>query len=375
MGCCQSKIGLTSEEYASELLISQPTKRSRADVIEIRINPPSEEGIGGVVRSRSISNSDESRAPSVNIDFSNFVTMSKTSLAQVYKIEKLLGEGATGFVYLGKHRLTGVLRAIKTINSKQISDDQQASVKHEVEILKSLVKTTQDHPHIIKIFEVIEEPRKLHIITELCTGGELFDKITAGVFTENLAAKYMTQLMTAVAYLHNHSIVHRDLKPENLMLDNTSPDAVLKLIDFGNSLIFRKSRRMSTFVGTVRSRQSYYLAPEVIKGNYNEKCDIWSCGVILYLMLSGKVPFNGKNDDEIIEKIKAGSFSMAHSSWAAVSIEAKNLVLSMLNLNPNIRPTALEVLGDRWFLQREQSRLTDNPISKKCLQNLAKFRV
>jgi calcium-dependent protein kinase len=212
-------------------------------------------------------------------------------------------------------------------------------------------------------------------VTELCTGGELFDKITAGVFTENLAAKYMHQLMTAVCYLHNHQVVHRDLKPENLILESSSHEAVLKLIDFGNSLVFRKARRMTTFVGTVSPSQSYYLAPEVIAGRYNEKCDIWSCGVILFLMLSGSVPFNGKNDDQIIENIKKGTFTMKSKSWTTVSKEAKNLVLRMMRKDSENRPTASEVLSDPWILQRLQNQLPDNPISKKCLFNLAKFRV
>lgn len=374
MGCCSAKFIIQSEESYSEISISKHSKRTNTE-IEIRINPPSDEARNRATPHLSVTHSDDSRPPSVDIDFRNFVTLTKGSLAQVYKIEKLLGEGATGFVYLGKHRNTGEYRAIKTINRSKTSELQQESIKREVEILKSLVRSRQDHPHIIKILEVIEEPRKIHIVTELCTGGELFDKITVGIFTENLAAKYMQQLMTAVAYLHSNNIVHRDLKPENLILENNSPEAGLKLIDFGNSLIFRKSKRMRTFVGTVRLSQSYYLAPEVISGSYNEQCDIWSCGVVLYLMLSGTVPFNGKDDDEVMEKAKTGVFKMNSSSWGEVSNEAKTLILKMLSLVPQSRPTALEILNDPWIRERTTNQLPDNPISKKCLRNLSKFRV
>lgn len=187
-----------------------------------------------------------------------------------------------------------IKRAMKTIDKTKIKNCLEELIG-EVEILKTL-----NHPNIIKIYEIIEEPRRLHIITELCTGGELYENIIACKrLTENKAAYYMQQLLSAVSYCHSHGIVHRDLKPENLLLQSDAPDAPLKVIDFGTSRRFTTAKALTKFVGTV-----YYIAPEVLKEQYDEKCDVWSCGVILYIMLCGTPPFNGKSDAEIFNKIR-----------------------------------------------------------------------
>ena len=156
------------------------------------------------------------------------------------------------------------------------------------------------------MYEVYSDTKRYYIITDKYTGGELFDKIVAaGHFTERDAASVMKQLLSVVMYCHNNNIVHRDLKPENLVLENLSPDSPIKVIDFGYSRIFLPEEHMGKAYGT-----PFYIAPEIIRRDYNEKCDVWSCGVILYVLLCGSPPFYGANNQEIVGKVEKGEYRM-----------------------------------------------------------------
>ena len=210
----------------------------------------------------------------------------------------------------------------------------------EVEILKKLV-----HPNIMQIFEFYEDKKNFYIITEFCEGGELFDKIIEkGTFSENEAAWIMKQLLSAVNYIHSNNIVHRDLKPENILLD-TKKDNIIKIIDWGTARFFDKSKKMNRINGT-----PYYIAPEVLAEKYDEKCDIWSCGVIMYIMLCGYPPFNAESDELILEKIKKGKFSFPPEEWDSVSPLAKDLVTKMLEFHPSKRLSANEALTHKWLV-------------------------
>jgi len=148
-----------------------------------------------------------------------------------------------------------------------------------------------DHPNILKLYEVYTDEKRYYIVTELCKGGELFDEILKkGIFTEKEAAKIIQQILQAVAYFHELNIVHRDLKPENVLIDKELNNT-LKIIDFGTSIEVQEHENLTNTHGT-----SYYIAPEVLNKKYNKKCDVWSVGVILYILLSGKPPFDGNND-------------------------------------------------------------------------------
>ena len=154
-----------------------------------------------------------------------------------------------------------------------------------------------DHPNIIKLYETFEDKKNLYFIMEECSGGELFQRLAMNamenkLYTEKVAASLMKQILEAVNYLHFHGVSHRDLKPENILLSSMDENSQLKLIDFGLSQVLKTMEDiMKGEVGTL-----YYMAPEVILGNYDEKCDVWSCGVILYIMLSGNPPFFSKNE-------------------------------------------------------------------------------
>lgn len=238
--------------------------------------------------------------PQVKIHTASFVRVNRQHFSSVYELTQKLGDGAYGVVHKALHKATGQLRAVKTLNKKKLHKSQAKKMLDEVEILKQL-----DHPNIIKVLEVFETSKAYHIVTELCTGGELFDRIIASKhFSENLAAYYMHQIVSAVAYCHERGIVHRDLKPENLLLENDSQEAMIKVIDFGTSCKVNPALPFSSITGT-----PYYIAPEVLLGKYNEKCDIWSCGVILFILLCGSPPFPGRNDREILDKVASGAFT------------------------------------------------------------------
>ena len=235
-----------------------------------------------------------------------FFSIKTTPLLDDYEVKQMLGEGSFGQVKLMVHRKTKMERAVKIIKKHKVRPEEKEQMMMEVSILKTL-----DHPNIIKIFDMYEDQHFLYLVieyprlTRYCSGGELFDriqKITA--FTERQAAKYIKQLLSAVAYLHAKSIVHRDLKAENLLFENDTDEANLKLIDFGVSCGILKGRKLKETLGT-----PYYMAPEVLLQNYDEKCDVWSCGIILYILLCGYPPFNGEEDEEILESVKKGEFA------------------------------------------------------------------
>lgn len=209
-----------------------------------------------------------------------------------------------------------------------------------------------DHPNIIKLYEVYEDNRYIYLIMEECSGGELFDRIIERInkkelFTEKQAAVIFKNMMSALCYCHANQICHRDLKPENLLFLNSSEDSPLKVIDFGLSKMFTKEdKKMTTKVGT-----AYYVSPEVLEGDYDEKCDIWSAGVILYILLTGDPPFNGANDSEIYRKITKKQFTFPSPSWDKISEDVKDLIRNML-CDPKDRYSAEKVLQHTWVVNQ-----------------------
>jgi len=296
----------------------------------------------------------------INVAHNIFVSLKKGLITDYYKVGKTLGEGAYGKVYQVQHRTTGLIRAMKAIKKKSVLKDEQEKLFSEVSILRDL-----DHPNIVKLYELYQDEGYYYLITEFCTGGEFFDRIQAmHSFSEKIAADYMKQILSAVVYCHDKSIVHRDLKPENLLLDSKSLDARLKVIDFGTSKKFTAGTKMNQKFGT-----AYYIAPEVLNKDYDERCDVWSCGVILYILLCGYPPFGGANDREILNKVKIGKYRFDEDDWGKISYDAKNLIRKMLTFNPADRISAREALNDKWI----QNNTSSIPINQKTLKNLADF--
>ena len=295
---------------------------------------------------------------------SSFISKRNFKLREHYSLGDKLGSGAYGFVRAATSRLTGQRRAVKTIEKQSIVKDAKDEAKFfaEVDILRKI-----DHPNIVRLYEFFEDDKYYHLVTEFIEGGELFDfVIKSKMLSEPIAAHFMNQLLSAVAYCHANNIAHRDLKPENLLLDHESPNATLKVIDFGTSTTYNPNDRMTKRYGT-----SYYIAPEVLQKDYTEKCDIWSCGVILYILLSGRPPFYGHNDKDILKKVSRGEYSLKGKVWESISSSAKRLISRMLDFNPKTRISASEALKNEWLCKA----VTGPPVTSiKVLENLQAFK-
>ena len=311
-------------------------------------------------KSSSSASSSQKQDKEFKVGKGTFIQYKKGLIEKDYKIGEVIGSGGSATVRRVYHKTSGQPRALKIIKKQKNKDN--ARIYLEAEILKKLV-----HPNIMQIFEFYEDKKNFYIITELCEGGELFDKIVEkGSFTESEAAWIMKQLLSTVNYIHSNKIVHRDLKPENILLD-TKKDNIIKIIDWGTARFFDKSKKMNRISGT-----PYYIAPEVLAEKYDEKCDIWSCGVILYILLCGYPPFNADSDELILDKIKTGRFTCPPEEWETVSPLAKDLVNNMLQFHPSKRVSASEALEHKWLLANKNKNV-DKKISIKCLNNMKKF--
>jgi calcium-dependent protein kinase len=280
-------------------------------------------------------------AKDLNIVYTDLIGVGSGRLRDNYTIQGgPVGEGAYGQVRKAVHKKTGVERAIKIISKRKTDKKAQEWLINEVAILKQL-----DHPNIMKVHEFFEDTKYFYIVTDFYDGGELFDKISSmKYFTEKFAASTVRQILSAIAYCHSHKIVHRDLKPENILYESKKTGAGIKVIDFGTSNLYDPKTVMNERFGT-----PYYIAPEVLNGNYTEKCDMWSIGVILYVLLCGFPPFDGENEKEIFAKVLRGQYSFDEPEWKSVSDEAKNLIKRLLDMNPDKRYSAEEALKDPWF--------------------------
>ena len=296
--------------------------------------------------------------------FSALISINHSSILDDYTLSRQLGEGGFGNVREAISKDTGVHRAVKTIHISKNSSLTVTSILQEVQILKAI-----DHPGVIKIFEVYQDAEKLHIVTELCTGGDLFHRVQArGYLSENFAAKLLFDIASAVKYCHQAGVVHRDLKPENILFEDKSPDSRIKLIDFGGSK-FNELEKMKTFMGT-----AYYIAPEVISGDYTEKCDVWSIGVILYIMLCGKPPYCGKSFEEIFNNILKKEVKFEGSAWRHVSDSCKNLLRKLLEKNPKNRISVSELLYSPWITTRSKDLVPDRSQGKRIFDRFVQFK-
>lgn len=295
-------------------------------------------------------------------------TFSTTDIRTVYAFERLIGGGHFGSVRIA-HRITDpqVKYAVKSILKENIKKDVKL-LEEELAIL-----TQVDHPNIIKFHETYIDYRYVHIVMELSEGGELFEKIVEmHKFSEKLAASLMKKILSSVKHLHEHGICHRDLKPENFIFSDNSDDAEIKLIDFGLSKRFgsiqeaHPEEKMHTIVGT-----PYYVAPEVLKGNYDFACDVWSMGVILYIMLCGYPPFEGDNNKEIFKRVLQQKLDFDPDDWDVVSEEAKDLISKMLIKEPSERISAVDALNHKWFTISHSETVN---LDKKIVMRIKEFR-
>ena len=274
-----------------------------------------------------------------------------------YRVDpRVLGTGHHGSVRLGTDIATGERRAVKSVR-KWDGHAGTCSIAREIALLREV-----DHRGIVGLVDVFEDDTYVHIVTDLCGGGELFDRIIQKTqrgcdgggnggpcSSEGEAARVVHQILDAVSYLHDRDIVHRDIKPENILFVTPDKDSPVKLIDFGLS---RKHAAggaeppMSSFVGT-----AYYIAPEVLNRKYYRSCDLWSVGIVACTLLSGYPPFNGADNDRVLDAVRGGRYSFPAEDWGRTSRECRDFIRRLLQKDPRRRMTAREAMAHPWMLR------------------------
>ncbi len=285
-------------------------------------------------------------------------------------LTKYIFDAQLGTGYFGSVKLISPINdfnkkyACKSIDKTKLPANKISNLMREIETLSMV-----DHPNIIKYYETYSDPQYFHIIMEYCTGGELFERILLKKrFNENLVCNLIFKLASAIHHCHSLGIVHRDLKPENILFENKSDFSDIKIIDFGLSRKIQNEDDLHSIVGS-----PFYVAPEVLEGNYDEKCDIWSIGIISYCLLSGKPPFYSDNREELFRKIKKENVSFAKKVWENISIEAIEFIRMLLNKQSKKRPNAKTILEAKWFKGIFIEELSLNQLDPYILKSMRNF--
>lgn len=264
-------------------------------------------------------------------------------LAKDYSVspDKVLGEGCSGKVVVARNRASGHKCALKRIDKKLVSRKFLQQLVAETEICLTL-----DHPNVVRLVDVYDTDSEIALLTECLEGGELYSRLAeTKKFSEPLAAETTRQMLHAVGYLHSHNIVHRDLKLENILYESKAPDSPLKLIDFGFAKVWDPSTMMQASCGSIA-----YVSPDVLRGQgYTNQCDLWSLGVIVFMLLAGYPPFHG-DDTAVRNGIISGQVDWNHPRrWANVSADAKDFLKGLLVRDPEVRFDAQAALKHKWL--------------------------
>ncbi|BAF13566.1 calcium-dependent protein kinase 8 [Oryza sativa Japonica Group] len=281
-----------------------------------------------------------------------------------YELGGELGRGEFGITYLCTEAETGDRYACKSISKRKLRTPVDVEdVRREVEIMRHM----PSHPNIVSLRAAYEDEDNVHLVMELCEGGELFDRIVArGHYTERAAAAVTRTIVEVVQMCHRHGVMHRDLKPENFLYANKKDSSPLKAIDFGLSVFFRPGERFTEIVGS-----PYYMAPEVLKRHYGPEVDVWSAGVILYILLCGVPPFWAETEQGVAQAIIRSVVDFKREPWPRVSEPAKDLVKRMLDPNPMTRLTAEQVLEHPWL--HDSKKMPDIPLGDAVRARLQQF--
>ena len=274
-----------------------------------------------------------------------------------------LGLGAFAIVFIGTHRPTGAEYAVKQIDRSTMFWGDRDALKDEIANLK----VAREGPNIVQLYEVYEERAFCYLVMELMEGGELLEYIIEKkTFTEKEARNCCKCVLSALAYIHDKRVAHRDIKPENLLLSDQKDLNSIKLADFSFAKCVKKKNGCRTLCGTPG-----YLAPEMLEKfpAYDVKCDVWSVGCLLFLLLGGYLPFDDEDDDVVFDQTRNGQFEFRPEFWRGVSNGAKNLVTRMLTVNPKKRISAAKALQSTW-MERGDTILEERQLNLKKLKHL-----
>nr|XP_024357653.1 calcium-dependent protein kinase 4-like isoform X2 [Physcomitrium patens] len=299
------------------------------------------------------------------LSFTHSVLQRQTeNLKDLYRLGRKLGQGQFGTTYLCVEKATGREYACKSIaKRKLISQEDVDDVRRELHIMHHL----SGHPNIVTIKGAYEDQMAVHLVMELCAGGELFDRIIQrGHYSEAQAAELCRVIVGVVETCHSLGVMHRDLKPENFLLSDQSEGAALKTTDFGLSVFFKPGEVFTDVVGS-----PYYVAPEVLRKHYGPEADVWSAGVILYILLSGVPPFWAETEQGIFEQVLKGELDFVSEPWPSISDSAKDLIRRMLDPNAKRRLKAHQVLSHPWI--GEEGVAPDRPMDPAVQSRLKQF--
>ncbi|XP_076910927.1 calcium-dependent protein kinase 29-like [Bidens hawaiensis] len=316
-------------------------------------------------RSHEISISSPPRKPLKPHEDRSILGKEYVDLKETYHIGKELGRGQFGVTYLCTEKANGLNYACKSIPKKKlVTIKEMDDMRREIMLLQHLT----GQPNIVEFKGAYEDETRVHLVMELCSGGELFDRIIKrGSYSEKEAAKIGRQIVNVVHACHFMGVMHRDLKPENFLMVSQDEDAPLKATDFGLSVFIEEGKSYSEIVGS-----PYYVAPEVLRRRYGKEIDVWSAGVILYILLSGVPPFWGENERSIFKAILEGSLDLHSPPWSSISPSAKDLISKMLTRNPKKRITADKALEHPWL--KEDGEASESPMDSAVLIRMKQFR-
>uniref|UniRef100_A0A6A7GDE1 non-specific serine/threonine protein kinase n=1 Tax=Hirondellea gigas TaxID=1518452 RepID=A0A6A7GDE1_9CRUS len=292
----------------------------------------------------------------------NLKKLRKEEILKSYDIKEKLGTGSFAVVKKGIRKKDGAEFALKIVKKKNLNAEELMTINDEVEIMNQI-----SHKNVVRLIEIYDTPKNLYMVLELLNGGELFERIVAkGQYSEKMASELIRDIAGAIQYLHEKGVVHRDLKPENLMYASVEDDQI-KITDFGLAKCLESDgQTMSTACGTPG-----YVAPEILKNEpYDKQVDLWSIGVILYILLCGFPPFYDENAAGLYAQIKRGEFDFPDPYWADISDQAKDLVSKLLTVDPKKRCSSELLLAHPWI---SQNAAPDKPLGEDFTKRLTKF--
>ncbi|XP_049401015.1 calcium-dependent protein kinase 20-like isoform X2 [Solanum stenotomum] len=304
------------------------------------------------------------RTSSIGVQIESVLGRKTGNLKEIYSLGRKLGQGQFGTTFLCLGKSCGKQYACKSIAKRRLTTEEDVEdVRREIQIMHHLA----GQPSVVQIVGAYEDAVAVHVVMELCAGGELFDRILQrGHYSEKKAAELARVIVGVVEACHSLGVMHRDLKPENFLFADQEEESTLKAIDFGLSVFFKPGEIFNDVVGS-----PYYVAPEVLRKHYGLECDIWSAGVIIYILLSGVPPFWDETEQGIFEQVLTGELDFASEPWPAISESAKDLVRKMLVRDPKKRLTAHEVLCHPWV--RVGGVAPDKPLDCAVLSRLNQF--
>jgi len=283
------------------------------------------------------------------------MNFSRASILESFEMGPTIGQGSFAVVKLCKNRKTGEEVAIKIIDKKNARAVED--LQTEADVMAKI-----DHPNVIRVLQIFENASKCYMVQQYVSGGEMFDRIIEkDHFSEAEAVHVLKQILSAMQYLHSCGIVHRDIKPENLLYKTKSADSPIMLADFGLAKVLAQGQEMHTMCGTPG-----YVAPEILlgKAGYTSACDIWSIGVVAYILLCGFPPFYDESTPALVQQITSGRYEFPSPWWDTVSQNAKSFISFLLNTDPATRPSAEQALGHPWMISEASSAALSGTISK-----------